>query len=108
VSIGSATDVAPTITLDAPAADPHYIAAGDPVTFSGTVSDDEADELLVVISSSLDDTIHEWAFGDPSGSGDWTIDVPAGVFGAGDHPVSVTVYDAAGIADSTSITISAS
>jgi hypothetical protein len=102
VSIGLATNDVPWMTLTEPV-QPHTMAEADEVTFSGTVGDSDAlDELLVVVSSELDPGVMLTTLADVNG--DFAVTAPAGTFAAGGpYVVRVTVYDAGGLADETSV-----
>jgi len=99
--VGRATNVQPLITLTAPAQQPYAMLTTDEVTFAGTVADSELlDSLYVVVSSSVDDSVFLSTTADADGN--WSITAPASTFITGLYAVTVTVYDEAGIGDSTS------
>ncbi len=102
VGLGIATGEGPALTLTAPV-DPQVITAADEVTFTGAVTDSDAlDELYVVLSSELDSGILLTTLADAAG--DFSIVAPAGTFvEGGPYLVTVTVYDAGGLADAASV-----
>ncbi len=114
VPLGEVTQVGrvvaerPDVLLSAPS-DPHAMTTGDAVTFSGFALDDgPLDELLIVIASERDDAVMVTAYCDEGG--DFSIEVPAGTFVDDPSPYLVTVsaYDAAGLAAVTSVTLDVS
>ena len=105
--IGRAVNTVPAITLTEPAQDPHAMTTGDAVTFAGTASDSEAlDELVVVISSEADPALQ--LVGVCDAAGDWSVTAPGGTFIAGEYDVVITLYDAGGLADSTTLVLQVS
>ena len=107
--IGRAMGWAPDMVLLEPAADPHAMATGDSLTIAGTVTDDgPLDELLVVISSAMDATVGLAAHADAGGA--FEVVAPGGTFVDDPSPylVSVSAYDAGGLAAVTSVTLEVS
>ena len=103
-SIGQATNQAPTIGLDGPI-DPVTIAQGDELTFGGIVSDTDAlDELLIVVASEVDGDVMLTSTADVDGN--FSVVAPGGTFDeGGPYAVTVTVYDAGGLGDQTSVSL---
>ena len=107
--IGRAVGEVPDVLLSEPSADPHVMNAGDAVTFSGWVFDEgPLDELLMVISSATDDELLLTAYAEANG--DFSLEAPAGTFIDDPSPYVVTVsaYDAGGLAGVTSVTLDVS
>jgi len=107
--IGAAVSETPTITLTQPAADPHVMNTADPVVFSGTVTDSQLlDELMVVISSFADDGVLLTTLADAAG--DWTVTAPGGTFVDAPAPylVTISVYDAGGLSVMTTLSLDVS
>lgn len=104
VSLGSAVNDEPSLTLVEPAADPTVISTADAVDFTGTAWDSGLlDELLLVITSEEDPDLLLTATVDLAG--EFAVTAPGGTFLAGAAPyiVTVTVIDNGGLALSTSI-----
>ncbi len=109
VSIGVARDQPPALTLSEPASDPVVMAAGDEVTFTGSVADTEAlDEILILVSSEEDDGVLLTTLADASGS--FSLTAPGGTFVAAADPYTITIsaIDRGGLTDGTSIALDVS
>ncbi len=109
VQIGRLVGERPDVLLTEPAADPHAMTTADAVTFAGWLLDEgPLDEVLLVISSEIDDGVQLTGYADPTG--DFSVEAPGGTFVDDPSPYVVTVsaYDAGGLAGVTSVTLDVS